>query len=399
MLKSRCNIFLGAAPFTASLKPNLKVAAAGIVSSCQIFLALVHSKAFGCDAFALTVPAISCLKMIAKVDHKRKDCKEVAQDQIIGVILAGGKGNRMYPFSEHYPKCILPICNKPLLQYQIEMMKKIGIEKIIIVIGHYGFDVVRVLGTGERYGVAIQYVDQGATLGIAHALGKLEGYIERPFLLFLGDIFFIARSLAPMLDEFKKNYTSAVLATKIEPDLDAIRRNFAVIKDKEGFVRRVIEKPRHPVNDLKGCGLYLFDLHIFDAVRRTPRTAMRDEYEITDSIQILINDEFKVKGVNVIQDDLNLTYPEDLLHINLTELKRRGQARLIGKNAKIQQPDLIQNTVVGDDVVIKGKVHIRNSLIFSNSIVDSPDDIDNSIITPDNQIYCYNPSPEKERLS
>ena len=254
---------------------------------------------------------------------------------IIGVILAGGKGSRMYPFSEHYPKCILPICNRPLMEYQIEMMKGVGIQEIVIVIGHYGFDVVRVMGSGERYGVKLQYVDQGETLGIAHALGKLERFIDRPFLLFLGDIFFITDSLAPMIKEFEKGGCSAVLATKVEQDAEAIKRNFAVIEDEKGIVRRVIEKPRHPMNNIKGCGLYLFDLHIFDAIRRTPRTAMRDEYEITDSIQILINDEFRVKGVNVIQDDLNLTFPEDLLYINLMELKRRIEVRLIGKNARV----------------------------------------------------------------
>ncbi len=317
---------------------------------------------------------------------------------IIGVILAGGKGSRMYPFSEHYPKCILPICNRPLMEYQIEMMKGVGIQEIVIVIGHYGFDVVRVMGSGERYGVKLQYVDQGETLGIAHALGKLERFIDRPFLLFLGDIFFITDSLAPMIKEFEKGGCSAVLATKVEQDAEAIKRNFAVIEDEKGIVRRVIEKPRHPMNNIKGCGLYLFDLHIFDAIRRTPRTAMRDEYEITDSIQILINDEFRVKGVNVIQDDLNLTFPEDLLYINLMELKRRNEVRLIGKNARVINDRLIENSIIGNNVEVKREARIRNSVIFSDTVIDPAEDIENTIITPDKMIYCYNSVPREDML-
>jgi dTDP-glucose pyrophosphorylase len=315
------------------------------------------------------------------------------KNNIMGVILAGGKGSRMYPFSDHHPKCILPICNKPLLEFQIEMMRNIGIEDIIIVIGHYGFDVVRVMGTGERYGIKIQYVDQGETLGIAHALGKLESLVDRPFLLFLGDIFFVTDSLAPMIEEFEKNDTNGVLAAKIEPDIDAIKRNFSILMDDSGFVRRVIEKPRHPVNNLKGCGLYLFDLHIFDAVRRTPRTASRDEYEITDSIQILIDDGFKVKSMDLIQDDLNLTYPEDLLYINLTELKRSNKDKLIGKNTNIQNSQLVQNSVVGDNVSSLHEVKIKNSVVFSNSVINVSEDIENTIITPDQLIYCYNSVP------
>jgi len=310
------------------------------------------------------------------------------KNNLLGVILAGGKGSRMYPFSDHFPKCLLPICNKPLIEYHIEMMKGIGIEEIIVVIGHYGFDVVRVIGTGERYGVIINYVDQGETLGIAHALGKLEQFIDRPFLLFLGDIFFITESLSPIVEEFERSPINAVLATKVEPRLDAIMRNFTVIKDAEGFVRRVIEKPRHPLNNLKGCGLYLFDLHVFDAIRRTPRTAMRDEYEITDSIQILIDDDFKIRALDVIQEDLNLTYPEDILYCNLRELKRRNETKLIGRDPHIKNHHLIQNAVVGDNVSITKEITIRNSVIFSNAMIDSPQNVDCTIITPDQAIYC-----------
>lgn len=316
----------------------------------------------------------------------------MTSNNIMGVILAGGKGTRMHPFSERYPKCILPVCNKPLIGYQIELMKQVGINEIIIVIGHYGFEIERTMGDGTRYGVKIQYVDQGETLGIAHALGRLERYISKPFLLLLGDIFFISNNLGDMIDEFEQDDTNGVLATKIEPDSDAIRRNFVVISDNNGLVKRVIEKPRHPVNNIKGCGLYLFDLHIFDAVRRTPRTAMRDEYEITDSIQILINDEFRVKSVNIIEDDLNLTFPEDLLHLNLTELARRGQDNLCGQNTVINKPALLHNTVVGSNVSINNAIKITNSLIFSDAVIDSHDDLERVIVTPDNHIhYHHNP--------
>ena len=106
----------------------------------------------------------------------------------------------------------------------------------------------------------------------------------------LGDIFFKAENLGGMLEMMAAKNASAVLAVKHETDPAAIRRNFTVQQDETGRVRRVIEKPRHVQTTVKGCGLYLFDLPVFDAVRRTPRTAMRDEYEITDTIQIMVDD-------------------------------------------------------------------------------------------------------------
>jgi GDP-4-dehydro-6-deoxy-D-mannose reductase len=69
---------------------------------------------------------------------------------------------------------------------------------------------------------------------------------------------------------------------------------------------------------LKGCGIYAFDLPIFDAIRRTPRTAQRDEYEITSSIQILIDDGYPVYPAEIVSTDINLTIASDLLRANVT---------------------------------------------------------------------------------
>jgi len=307
---------------------------------------------------------------------------------VIGVILAAGKGSRMYPLSNRFPKPLLPVCNKHLLEYHIEAMASVGIRDVFIVIGHYGFEIVKALGTGERHGVKLHYVDQEETIGIAYAVGKLESHLNSPFLLFLGDIYFQTDYLGLMLETFAQGNVNAVLATKEERDPAAIRRNFAVIENKKGYVRRVIEKPRHIVNTLKGCGLYLFDLHIFDAIRRTPRTAMRDEYEITDSIQILIDDGFKVKSECIVQEDINLTFPNDLLFLNLAVLKRMEQSACIGRNVRIHPDACIENSVVGDDVQIERPITIKNCLVFQGARIKSAKDIYQSIIIESQVIPC-----------
>lgn len=305
-----------------------------------------------------------------------------------GVILAAGKGSRMYPFSEDFPKPLLPICNRPLIEYQIGMMTDIGITDLIIMIGHHGSKIVHALGDGSRFGVQIKYIEQKSTLGIAHAVGLLEEHICRPFLLFLGDIFFVAKDLKGIIKEFEKEKMNCVLATKRESNKEAIKRNFAIIENKNGYVERVIEKPRHIVNDLKGCGLYFFDLHVFDAIRRTPRTAMRDEYELTDSIQILINDGFKVKKCNVVLDDINLSYPQDLLKVNLDELRRREIGVLKGKNVTLATNASVKNSVIGNNVSVENAIRLENSLIFSDTVVSHKQNIANSIVFSNKVINC-----------
>lgn len=308
--------------------------------------------------------------------------------KILGVILAAGKGSRMYPFTERCPKPILPVCNRPLLAFQVESMAELGIADILVVIGRYGFEIVRALGDGQQFGVRLHYYEQDSALGIASALRCLEPFIDRPFLLFLGDIFFVTHDLGRMMDVFEREELRAVLATKIETDREAIRRNFSVHEGPDGLVTRVIEKPRYVEGNLKGCGLYLFDQHIFDAIRRTPRTAMRDEYELTDSIQILLDWGFAVKALPVVEDDMNLTCPDDLLRINLAQLERQGMDVLVGAGCGIHPGARIAKSVLGDRVNVAYAANITESVVFPDSELPRMGAIHRRIISPEHVISC-----------
>ncbi len=294
-----------------------------------------------------------------------------------GVILAAGKGTRIQPFSDHLPKPLLPILDRPLLVWQIEAMRRLGVLDIVIVIGHLGHFVVQTLGDGSRYGVRLTYVEQERTLGIAHAVAQLERDVDRPFLLFLGDIFFETENLGSMLELFERDGVDAVLAVKKEPDAAAIRRNFTVDLDERGFVQRVIEKPRHPRTDLKGCGLYLFDPTFFDAIRRTPRTALRDEYELTDSIQIFIEYGYGVLPAPVVQQDLNLSEPRDLLELNLRCMRRSapGDGRVAGSHvaptAVIEDGARLDGCVVMDGARVPAGAVLESCLVLPGEAIRS----------------------------
>jgi dTDP-glucose pyrophosphorylase len=311
--------------------------------------------------------------------------------KLVGAILAAGRGTRMRPFSDWTPKPAFPICNRPLIAYQIDLMRSLGIDEVVVLVGHRGFEITRLLGEGAEFGVRLRYVEQTQMLGIAHAVGCLEPHIDQPFLLFLGDIFFVARDLAEMPRLLAEQGGGAVLATKIEPDREAIRRNFSVALDERGMVTRVIEKPRHPANRLKGVGLYLFDVSIFDAVRRTPRTAMRDEYELTDSIQVMIDDGHPVRVANVVDDDVNVTTPDDLLAVNLRHAKNVPPAQLRGAGCRIHPGASIENSVLGRNVEVEHPIRIRDSLILDDVVVASRGPVERMVITPTGQVACGEP--------
>ena len=115
---------------------------------------------------------------------------------------------------------------------------------------------------------------------------------------------------------------------------------------------------------------------------------MRDEYEITDSIQIMVDDDLPVYTSDVVKWDVNLTAPADVLTCNLFELQRRGLGRLVGEGANIHPGATLTNVVVGQGATIEHPVTISNSVIFPNTLVNSQSDFDHFIVTPDVQIDC-----------
>lgn len=294
----------------------------------------------------------------------------------------------MTPFSLHWPKPVLPVLSKPLIVHQIHLMKSLGILEIFVVIGYLGYEVVRVLGDGSSLGVRIRYVEQTDALGIAHAVGRLEEHISSPFLLCLGDIFFVSPGLRQMSESFQYADTKAVLASKVEKDHQMIQRNFVILTEPDGRqVRKVIEKPRYFVgSNLKGCGIYLFGLEIFDAIRRTPRTAMRNEYEITESIQIMINDGHRVVHAEIIEQDLNLTEAEDLLAVNMLELEKLGVDNYFA-GAPVST-NRLNKCIVGHNVQIGAPVSLDHCVIFDDVNIPSGAELSHAIITPQKIIQC-----------
>lgn len=303
---------------------------------------------------------------------------------VLGVILAAGKGTRLMPFSARYPKPLLPVLDRPLIEHQLEALRAIGVRRVIVVIGHLGAEIVRHLGDGSRLGVSIEYVEQEATLGIAHALARVEPWVDRPIMVLLGDIFFVHDGLGRMVDMLEAG-AQGVLAVKEEEDPEAIRRNYVAIEDADGRVVRVIEKPRHPRGRLKGCGIYLFQPDFFDSLRRTPRSAMRDEYELTDGIQIFLDDGYLVRTARVIREDVNLSYPQDLLELNLRLL---GDRALIAPGASIAEGATIERSIVMDGAIVEHPIAVRDSIVFPGAHVASERDVARRIITLEHAIDC-----------
>lgn len=316
----------------------------------------------------------------------------------VGAILAAGRGSRMGILGQSYPKPLLPVANKPLIAHHLQMLRSLGIKEVYIVVGHEAAQIAKTLENGVDYGVRITYVDQGPALGSAHALGRLAPYIDSPFLLLLGDYYFSAPRLARILQRAIVTGGS-IMAAKREPDRQALCEACTLHVDEEGRILRIVEKPKVPTTDLKGCGIYLFQPEIFDAVRRTPRTALRDEYELSISVEIYIQAGYSLYAEEVIEWDMNFTRPVDVLRCNLAWLEQHGRSELVGGGVRMAVGTRLEQAIVGDDVVVAEPSVLREVVVFRGVHLQGESHIERALVTPDRIIACpEEPTRDQQRI-
>ncbi|MCC7434353.1 MAG: NTP transferase domain-containing protein [Methanoregulaceae archaeon] len=201
-----------------------------------------------------------------------------------GVILAAGKGSRLFPVTHHIPKPLLPIANRPTLEYAFDRLKEIGVREIAIVVGDNEGEMRAALGDGSAFGLELSYVRQTEPKGLAHALTFAESFIDRePFVMYLGDAIYSEGFI-----QHAKRFIESGAANLniVKPVEDPSRFGVANVDGER--ITKLVEKPKEPESNLAMAGLYFFGPEIWGVLPGLPPSA-RGEYEITDAIQRLID--------------------------------------------------------------------------------------------------------------
>lgn len=282
-----------------------------------------------------------------------------------GVILAAGRGARLKPFSQLQAKPLVPICNKPIIQYQLESMRSAGIYDVAVVVGPTSQDIKDYFGGGALLGLRITYIDDVAPAGIAASLSLAESWVTGPFIVFLGDIFLAMGAIEPALTPLDNGAAGTVVVRR--DTLDNVRKNFSVELTEKGTIRRVVEKPTKPRTDLKGVGVYVFTPAIFEAIRHTPASALRNEVEITDAVQTLIDMGPPVWPADVVRWDVNITFPNDILECNLKLLRERDLDNLIDRHAVVGAGSEFSSTIIGPWAEVEAPVTLKECLVLAGT--------------------------------
>lgn len=297
------------------------------------------------------------------------------------VILAAGEGSRLRPLTRSKPKAMIPVANRPIIEYVIDALLENGIRDIVVVVGYRKEDVIRYL---NRLDAPIQVVVQERQLGTADALRAARSEITEDFLVLPGDNYVNAESIA----RIKKEQNAMLVAEHPNPS------NFGVVVIRNGLVREIIEKPEDAPTFTVSTGIYSFTPDVFSYLQTN---------EIPDALAAMIASGRRIRAIPA-DDWQDAVYSWDLLKLNNRMLRgitpgiggtvdasviRRGTVRIgtgttVGPNTVIYGPVTIgsncnigpgcmimPNTSIGDRVVLEPFTYVADSLIMSDVTIGS----------------------------
>ena len=229
--------------------------------------------------------------------------QDIKKNLVPVVILCAGRGRRLLELGEDLPKAMVKINNQPVIKYIIDYWKSFA-KKFIFVLGYKKEQIISFVNRIDL-DCPFDFVLQDKPLGIAHAISCVEKYIDNNFIVVLGDCICQGDFIFP--DSFEQGI--GVWQTQ---DTNHIKQSYSV-EIENNLVCKVVEKPKEVKNNLCGMGYYFFQKKVFNYIRQTPPSNLRNEIEITDVIQKMIDHGQRISPLYFKGTYINITSPPDIL--------------------------------------------------------------------------------------
>lgn len=289
-----------------------------------------------------------------------------------GLILSGGRGTRLRPITHTGPKQLVPVANKPVIQYAIEDLREAGITEIGVVLGNVGRDAIQsFLGDGSQFGVDITYIVQGNPLGLAHAVGCAREFVgDDDFVMYLGDNI-LNDGITDLVESFEAGeYVAGVSLQHVDTP-----QQFGIATvDDNGDILSLVEKPDDPPSDLAIIGVYVFSPAIFDAVEAI-EPSDRGELEITDAIHLLLEEGGPIDSHIVEGWWKDTGKPEDILSANrlvLDDIDASRDGRIEEGAEVVGAVDLAESAVIESGAVVRGPTSLAANVVIESGTYVGP---------------------------
>ncbi|MFM9558652.1 MULTISPECIES: glucose-1-phosphate thymidylyltransferase [Streptomyces] len=289
------------------------------------------------------------------------------------LVLSGGSGTRLRPFSYSMPKQLIPVANKPVLEHVLERIRDLGVTDIGIIVGDRASEIAEAVGDGARFGARITYVRQDQPLGLAHCVRLARSFLgDDDFVMYLGDNM-LPQGIDAIAADFHRHRPAAQVVVREVAD----PRAFGVAElGPDGTVVRLVEKPERPASDLALVGVYFFTAAIHEAVDAI-RPSARGELEITDAIQWLVTQGADVRAGEYAGYWKDTGRAEDVLECNRWLLARLAP-RIDGH--------VDATSEIAGRVVVEAGARVVRSRIVGPAIIGAHTVIEDSHIGPDSAI-------------
>jgi glucose-1-phosphate thymidylyltransferase len=288
-----------------------------------------------------------------------------------GLVLAGGSGTRLRPITFSMAKQLIPVANKPIIEFGLEDLAEAGVTSVGVIISPETGSAIRraVEPAAARIGIDVTFILQEAPLGLAHALRTALPFIDGDeCLMYLGDNL-VKSGVADIVRDFTTRRPNCQIMLSPVDNPSA----FGVADlGEDGTIRRLVEKPAVPPSNLALVGVYLFDATIAEAVDAIEPSA-RGEYEITDAIQYLVETGREVRASIVSGWWKDTGTRDDLL---------AAQHLVIAEMAHEVLGDLVDTSVEGDLHLGAGST-LRGCTVIGPVVVGEGVEVRDSVIGPE----------------
>ncbi len=285
------------------------------------------------------------------------------------LVLAGGKGTRLKPFTDTTTKQLLPVANRPILFHVMDVVEGAGIADIGIVISpERGEQVKQALGDGSRWKARITYILQPEPAGLAHAVKIAQPFLgSSPFFMILGDNIYKC-DIKDFVAQFHRHNADALLLVKEVTDPS----NFGIVElSSSGEVTYLQEKPQQSPGNLALAGIYLFSPAIHEAISSI-KPSRRNELELTDAVQELV-EKGKVVRAHILEGWwIDTGNEDDLLKANrivLDEFLERNIQGQVDAESRIDGQVEIGKGTVTEKSEIQGPASIAENCLIKNSVI------------------------------
>ena len=241
-----------------------------------------------------------------------------------GLILAAGIGKRLRPLTNSLPKALVPVAERPMIEYSLRCFQRSKIAEVAIVVSPEDrSSISERLGNGHQWNMNLTYIEQERPLGTADAVAKAQEFVARDnFLLAYCDHV----SFYDLRDLIKSHLNFRPLATLLINREENPETTGQVVWEGD-LVKKIVEKPKEKISDYGISGLLVIESDIFKTIPRIQPSA-EGEYHIGDVLQYLIDRKFEVRYRKTDTWRVNVNSLEDIKRAEALILKNRSQKEL-----------------------------------------------------------------------